>query len=87
MALFSFIQSVNTTLGTLVFEQIAAIIAAPYFKRAINQYKDLNNTVSDKAQAGIQRIIDDLRGTRTKPDKSREIAEILRVAQSGTIKK
>ncbi len=87
MALFSFIQSINTMLGTSVFEQVAAIIAAPNFKRAINQYKDFNNTISDKAQYVIQQIVDDLRAARVNPDKPAEIAEILRVAQIGTLKK
>ena len=36
MALFSFIQSVNTSLGTSVFEQVAAIIAKPNFRQAVN---------------------------------------------------
>ncbi|MDI6693705.1 MAG: TdeIII family type II restriction endonuclease [Anaerolineales bacterium] len=87
MALFSFIQSINTTLGTSVFEQVAVIIAAPHFKRAIHQYKEFNNTISENAQTAIQRIVDDLRAARAKPDKSAEIAEILQVAQIGAIKK
>jgi len=87
MALFSFIQSINTTLGTSVFEQVAAIIASPHFKRAINQYKGFNNTISDKAQAVIQHIIDDLRATMARPNKPAEITKILQVAQSGTLKK
>lgn len=74
-------------LGTSVFEQVAAIIAAPRFKQAVNQYKNFNNTISDKAQSVIQRIIDDLRAARAKPNKPAEIAEILRVAQTGTLKK
>jgi type II restriction enzyme len=87
MALFSFIQSVNTTLGTSVFEQVAVLIATPHFKRAVNQYKDFNNTISENAQAVIQRIVDDLQAARIKPNKPAEIAEILRVAQTGTLKK
>ncbi len=87
MALFSFIQSINTTLGTSIFEQVAAIIAVPHFRRAINQYKDFSNTISDKAQVVIQRIVDDLRAARTRPNKPAEIAEILQVAKTGTLKK
>ena len=87
MALFSFIQSINTTLGTSVFEQVAAAIAAPHFKRAINQYKDFNNTISTEAQSVIQEIVNDLKATTRKPDKPAETAAILEVAQSGTIKK
>ncbi len=84
MALFSFIQSVNTTLGTSVFEQIAVIIANPNFKRAISQYKGLNNVISEKAQITIQHILDDLRTARAEPNKSKEITQILEVANAGT---
>lgn len=86
MALFSFIQSVNTTLGTSVFEQVAVIIAKPHFKQAVNQYKDFNNTISDHAQRAIQEIIDDLKSMSKKPDKPAEIASTLKVSQSGTLK-
>lgn len=87
MALFSFIQSINTTLGTSVFEQVAAIIAAPQFKRAIHQYKDFNDTISEDAQKAIQNIIDALKAGKAKPDKLFEIKTILEVAQTGKIKK
>ena len=87
MALFSFIQSINTTLGTSVFEQVAAVIAATHFKRSINQYKDFNNTISTEAQRVIQEIVNDLKAMTKKPDKSAETAAILKVAQSGTIRK
>lgn len=86
MALFSFIQSINTTLGTSVFEQIAAIIARPHFRKAINQYKEFNHTISSDAQSVIQQIIDDLQAMRYRPDKQKEIDLILSVAQKGLIK-
>jgi hypothetical protein len=70
-----------------VFEQVAAIIAAPNFKRAVNQYKEFNNTISDKAQAMIQHILDDLRSAKATPNKPKEIKKILRVAKDGTMKK
>lgn len=87
MALFSFIHSINTTLGTSVFEQVAAIIARPHFKRATNQYKEFNTTISSDAQLAIQQIMDDLRSSRKKPDKPAEASAILFVAQNGTIRK
>lgn len=86
MALFSFIQSINTTLGTSVFEQIAAIIAKPHFRRAEHQYKGFNDTISPSAQQVIQTIMDDLKASRIQPNKSGETAEILKVAQSGILK-
>lgn len=87
MALYTFIHSFNTALGTSVFEQVAAIIAAPHFKQAINQYKGFYNTISEQAQNVIQRIMDDLRTAKTKPDKPKEIQAILQVAQTGALKK
>jgi len=87
MALFSFIQSINTTLGTSVFEQVAVIIAAPRFKHAIHQYKDFNDTISEDAQKAIQNIIDALTVGKLKPNKNSEIEKILEVAQTGKIKK
>ncbi|GIV63035.1 MAG: TdeIII family type II restriction endonuclease [Bellilinea sp.] len=85
MALFSFIQSINTSLGTSVFEQVATIVALPNFSRVVNQY-NLNNTISENAQFIIQSILDDLRASKTTPNKVEEIKKILEVAQSGTIK-
>lgn len=87
MALFSFIQSINTTLGTSVFEQVAAVIAKPHFRRAINQFKGFNNTISPESQTAIQQIIDDLRAAKSRPDKRREVEKILLVAQNGVLKK
>jgi type II restriction enzyme len=86
MALFSFIQSVNTTLGTSVFEQVAVIIATPHFKRAVSQYKEFNNTISSHSQRTIQEIIDNLKTSSVKPNKPGETASLLKVSQSGTIK-
>lgn len=85
MALFSFVQSVNTMLGTSVFEQTAAIIARPNFKRAIPQYKEFNNTVCDEAQSVIQVIMNDLRAGRATPNKPAETLRVLKVAQRGNI--
>ena len=87
MALFSFIQSVNTTIGTSVFEHTAAIIARPHFKQVICQFKQFNNTIYKQAQEVIQSTMDDLTTARVSPDKSAETAKILSVAQSGTITK
>jgi len=38
MALFSFIQSVNTTLGTSIFEKVGQLIAEPSAKHAKDRY-------------------------------------------------
>lgn len=48
MALFSFIQSVNTTLGTSIFEKVGQLIAKPLFKEAKDRY-DLEGFISSEA--------------------------------------
>jgi len=85
MALFSFIQSINTTLGTSVFEQIAAIIAHSHFRQAVHQYRHFNNTISRSAQRVIQEIMDELVAARSVPNKTEETAKILRVSQTGEL--
>ncbi|MBA7672821.1 hypothetical protein ES703_81008 [subsurface metagenome] len=87
MALFSFIHSINTTLGTSVFEQVAQIIADPNFRQAIHQYRDFNNTISRSAQRVIQEIMDELVAARSTPDKSEETKKILPVSQMGDLVK
>jgi len=82
MALFSFIHSINTTLGTSVFEQIAAIIARPHFQQVVHQYRDFNNTISRAAQQVIQEIMDELVAARTTPNKAEEIQKIMQVSQA-----
>ena len=86
MALFSFVQSINTTLGTSVFEAVGEILAKPHFKHAEAQYKNLNLKVSSGAQTEIQNIIDELTTGSRKPDKVAEIERIRKVANTGTIK-
>jgi len=83
MALFSFIHSINTTLGTSVFEQVAEIVAQSHFRQAVHQYRDFNNTISRSAQQVIQEIMDELVTARSTPNKSEEINKILHVSQTG----
>lgn len=86
MALFSFIHSINTTLGTSVFEQTAEIIARPHFEQAIHQYSEFNNTISSQAQSVIQEMMDDLRTGKKRPNKHLETEKILASAQKGTLR-
>ena len=90
MALFSFVQSINTTLGQSVFEQVAAVIANPHFLQVVHQYKDFNNTISRSAQRVIQEIMDDISTARSHPNKIAESQRILQISQQGpfiTVKK
>ncbi|MFQ3548450.1 MAG: TdeIII family type II restriction endonuclease [Armatimonadota bacterium] len=80
MALFSFIHSINTILGTSVFEQTAVYAANDNFTSKSRQYKLLGNSISIKAQAVIQNIIDELRSGIRKPNWNDEYNEISQVA-------
>lgn len=83
MALFSFIQSINTTLGTSVFEEVAVILARPHFKEAKAQFKGLGRVITTNAQAEVQLIIDQLTTHCAEPNKPTEVERIRRVATTG----
>lgn len=85
MALFSFIQSVNTTLGTSIFEQVGKIIAEPNSKRAIGQYREFNGYISSEAVLKIDSIMRELRSASRKPNKEQETEEILSIANKGNM--
>ncbi len=87
MALFSFIQSVNTMLGTSIFEQIGQMIAEPKAEKAVGQYKGLVGHIGSDAVLAIDNIVRDLRSVSRKPDKKLETKEILKVAGSGNLGK
>src|SRR3990167_7070998 len=59
MALFSFLQSLNTTFGVSIYEPVARELAKPNFKEVNTQYK-LGNIITEGAQNEIQKIMNDL---------------------------
>ena len=83
MALFSFIQSLNTTFGTSIYEPVAKELAQPNFSFVETQYK-LSNKITEEAQKEIQRIINDLSMGKN-VDKLEEIERIRKVARSGKV--
>ena len=87
MALFSFIQSVNTILGTSIFEQVGKIIAEPRAKRTIGQYKEFEGYISSEAVLKIDSIMRELRSASRTPDKGKETKEVLAVAGKGEMGK
>jgi len=87
MALFSFIQSVNTMLGTSIFEQVGKMIAEPRANRAIGQYKEFEGYISSEAVLKIDSIMRDLRSGSRRPGKERETKEVLSVAKRGSLGK
>jgi len=82
MALFSFIQSLNTVFGITIYEPVAVELASPRFKRVEKQMK-VGDRISEKAHEEIQNIIDSLTTAESEPNKIEEIERIRRVCQSG----
>lgn len=85
MALFSFIQSLNTTFGTSIFEPVAVALSRDNFKTAKAQLV-VGNEISTAAQQEIQAIINELSMGAT-PDKGSEIERIRQVCQTGIMQK
>jgi glycerol-3-phosphate cytidylyltransferase-like family protein len=85
MALFSFIQSLNTTFGTSIFEPVAETLASLRFPFAKKQFV-VGDTISEQAQIEIQHIMNEL-STGKNPNKTEEIERIRKVATSGKVNK
>jgi len=83
MALFSFIQSLNTTFGTSIYEPVAKELAQPNFSFVETQYT-LSKKITEEAQKEIQRVINDLSMGKN-VDKLEEIERIRKVARSGKV--
>ncbi len=86
MALFSFIQSLNTTFGTSIYEPVAIALAEENFNYAASQIKP-HNYISEEAHKQIQHIIDGLIIANREPNKNKEIEEIKEVSQLGKMNK
>ena len=86
MALFSFIQSLNTTFGTSIFEPVAEILASLKFSIAQKQFV-VGDTISEQAQIEVQHIMNELTTGRKNPNKIEEIERIRKVATSGRVNK
>ena len=85
MALFSFIQSLNTTFGTSIYEPVATEIAKIKFKEAHAQFI-VGNIITDVAQLEIQNIMNYL-SVDGDVNKEEETNRIRLVAQSGMEKR
>lgn len=81
MALFSFLQSLNTTFGTSIYEPVARELAKPNFKEVYTQYK-LGSIITEGAQNEIQKIMNEL-SMGGEVDKAKETERIRKVAQIG----
>ncbi len=75
-AMFSFIQSMNTTFGISIWEQVAVILAKSAGFKAERQY-DLLGSIDPETEKLIQKIHYDLRAGTRQVDKLEEI-ELIR---------
>ena len=85
IALFSFIQSLNTNFGTSIFEPVAEALARLQF-RNIALHATAGTQISVEAQRVIQDIMDNLTAANNKPCKSEEIERIRAVCQTSTMR-
>ncbi len=85
MALFSFIQSLNTTFGSSIFEPVAVALSEGKFKTAEAQFV-VGTEISEFAQREIQQIINEL-SVGAMPDKINEVERIRQVCQKGAMHK
>ncbi|MDR0968688.1 MAG: TdeIII family type II restriction endonuclease, partial [Holosporaceae bacterium] len=82
MALFSFIQSLNTTFGSAIFEPVAAELARSAGFTAELQV-NVGNEISAKAASLIQEIMRSIETAEKSVSKSDELAAIRKVANVG----
>jgi type II restriction enzyme len=85
MALYSFIQSLNTSFGTSIFEPVAVELAKDRFKKVERQY-EIGNEISSGCQEVIQNIINDLTLGKL-PNKEQEFRLIKEKVNFGKLKK
>ncbi len=85
-AMFSFIQSMNTTFGISIWEQVAVILAESAGFYAVRQY-ELLGEIDPETEQLIQNIHYDLRATKIQVDKIKEIELIRENIKKGEPKK
>jgi type II restriction enzyme len=86
LALYSFIHSLSTSFGTVIFEPVAVELAKSRFLSAEKQ-ATAGNTISDGAVRVIDDIMRNLIASVEKPVKAVEIETIRNVSQKGKMKK
>jgi len=85
-AMFSFIQSMNTTFGISIWEQVAVILAKSTGFKAERQY-DLLGSIDPETEKLIQNIHYELRAATRQVDKLEEIELIRNIINAGELKK
>jgi len=86
IALYSFIHSLNTNFGTSIFEPVAQELSSSKFD-TISRQAEAGDTITKESQRIIQDIMDALESGNSKPNKNKELSEILKVARNGETSK
>jgi len=76
VASYSFIQSLLTTLGMSIYEEVAKIIAEPNFDVAKTGY-DVIGEISNDENDIISKILQEIKNKTRKTNKEQEVKEIL----------
>ena len=84
-AMFSFIQSINTTFGMSIWEQVAIILAKGAGFEAQRQF-DLLGNIDSETEATIRKIHHELRTGSTLTNKNNETRTIKQMIENGTAK-
>ncbi len=84
LALYSFIHSLSTNFGTAIFEPVAVALAEGRFKKALKQ-QTAGAKISSEAHRVIQEIMDRIETSTVDPDKKKEVDEIRKVCQKGSM--
>ena len=82
MALFSFIHSMNTVMGTSVFEKVASLIAKPFFQQVENGYQ-LPQRIGQAAEYKITELMNHLKNSQQEPDIQKESQALWEVRHQG----
>jgi len=85
LALYSFIQSLNTSFGVSIFEPIAAEVAKKNFS-SVTLHQSAGDFISSEAQRVIQTILDNLTIASVDAHKINEINAIRSVCNVGDMK-
>ncbi len=87
MVLFSFLQSLNTTFGTSIYEPVAKELSKIKFKEVYTQYK-LGNVITQNAQDEIQKIMNNLSmgGEVNKQEETERIRSVARLGKEHKLK-
>lgn len=80
VASYSFLQSIATTLGMSIYEEVAKITAEPNSEEA-DRNIDMGGTLSTEQKSVINNIVNELRNGTRKANKEKETKEVLKASE------